>query len=180
MIQLILFLGVAILLLFSLFFLARRPPQTNGDAEALLEARLALSSLQGELLPQEIVARIFAKDDLDYVTSFTSNRVRKLFLEERERIALSWVKYVRRKIVSLRNFHLSSARYYARLSMRSELTLAVEFATLLFACGGLELALRLRGPFGAQRIVETTTAAAARVCEITERSLGLMEPGGVT
>src|ERR1700687_4048505 len=158
MIQLILFLGVAMFLLYSLFFLVRRAPHANGDAEALLEARRALSSLQGELLPQEIVARIFAKDDLDYVTSFTSDRVRELFLEERERIALSWVKYVRRKIVSLRNFHLTSARYYARMNMRSELTLALEFATLLFACGGLELAVRLRGPFGAQRIVETTTA----------------------
>jgi hypothetical protein len=179
-IQLILFLGVGALLLISLFLLARRGPQAEGGAEALLEARKALSSLQGELLPTELVSRIFALDDLDYVTSSTSEDVRALFLAERQRIARSWVKQLRRQIVRLRNFHLGSARLYARLNFRTELTLAMEFAILLFACGALDLALRIRGPYGAQRIVDTTTAAAARVCEISEKSLGFLRPGSAS
>jgi hypothetical protein len=146
----------------------------------LLEARKALSSLQVELLPPELISRIFARDDLDYVTSSTSDDVRVMFLAERERIARSWIKQLRRQIVSLREFHLGSARHYAQLKFRTELALAGEFAILMFACGALDLAVRIRGPYGAQRILDTTTAAAARVCEISEKSLGFLRPGGVS
>jgi len=180
-IQLILFLVVGALLLSSLFFLSRgATTRAEGGAEVLCEARKALSSLQGDLLPPELVARIFARTDLDYVNSSTCDSVRKLFLAERERIALSWVGHVRRQVVSLRQFHLGSARHYARLNFKTEVALAVDFAILLFACRMLDLMLRIRGPYGAPRVVATTAAAAARVCEISEKSLGFLRPGNVS
>jgi hypothetical protein len=88
-IQLILFLVVGTLLLSSLFLLSRGNAQPEGGAKVLCEARRALSSLQGDLLPPELVARIFARADLEYISSSTNDDVRKLFLAERERIALS-------------------------------------------------------------------------------------------
>jgi hypothetical protein len=179
-IQLILFLVVGSLLLSSLFFLSRGTTQPEGGAKVLCEARKALSTLQGDLLPPELLARIFARADLDYVSSSTSADVRKLFLAEREKIALSWAGHVRRQIVSLRQFHLGSARLYARLNFRTEVSLALDFAILLFACRALDLMLRLRGPYGAPRIVGATTAAAARVCEISEKSLGFLRAGSVS
>lgn len=180
MIQLILFLAVGALLFGSLILLARRAPQPEGGAKVLFEARRALSSLQGELLPRELVARIFAREDLEYVASTTPRSIRKMFLVEREKIALSWVGHLRRQIVSLRHFHLGSARFYARLNLRTEMMLALDFAILLFACRALELMLHLRGPYGAPRIVGATTAAAARVCEISEKSLGFLRPGSMS
>jgi hypothetical protein len=176
MIQLILFLVVGALLFLSLFLLTRHAPQVEGGAKVLFEARRALSSLQGELLPRELVTRIFAREDLEYVASSTPRSLRKMFLAEREKIALSWVRHVRRQVVSLRHFHLGSARFYARLNFRTEMMLALDFAILLFACRALELMLRLRGPYGAPRIVGATTAAAGRVCEISEKSLGFLRP----
>jgi hypothetical protein len=70
-IQLILFLLVAAMLFFSLYLLARRSSHAEGSAQDLLEARQALNALQNGLLPQEILGRIFAKEDLDYITSET-------------------------------------------------------------------------------------------------------------
>ena len=177
MIQLILFLVVALLLLSALFFLARRSVQPEGGAQAMLDASRALSRLQMELLPPEMVARIFTRDDLDYINSSASEEVRAMFLAERERIALMWVSFLRRNILSLRRFHLGSARLYAGLSFRAEVSLAVDFAILLFACRALEIMLRIRGPYGAPQIVRATAAGAARVCEISESSLGLLRSG---
>jgi hypothetical protein len=179
-IQLILFLGIGALFVLSLILLVRRAPQAEGGAEALREARRALSSLQEELLPPELVARIFAREDLDYIVTSASDRVRTMFLAERKRIALSWVRHLRRQILSLRQFHLGSARHYARLNFRTEVVLAVAFANLLLASGSLELILRLRGPYGAARIVGATTASAARICEISEKSLGFLRQGSVS
>ena len=177
MIQLVLFLVLAVLLLLALFFFARPPAQSEAGATALIDASRALNSLQMELLPPEMVTRIFAREDLDYINSSASEEIRRIFLAEREQIALSWVRYLRRNILSLRRFHLGSARLYAGLNFRSEVMLAVDFAYLLFACRVLEIALWMRGPYGATRIVRATTAGAARVCQISERSLGMLRSG---
>jgi hypothetical protein len=179
-VQLILFLAVGALLLLSLYFFARRLPQPGADAKAMFDARRALSILQMELLPPEMVARIFAREDLDYVNASASKEVHIMFLAERGRIALSWVRYLRGHILSLRRFHLGSARHHAHLNFRTEVTLAVEFAILLFACRVLEIMLWIRGPYGAPQTLRVTTAAAARVCEISERSLRFLWPESAT
>ena len=155
MIQLILFLLVGAMLFLSLYLLVRRSSHAEGSAEELLEARQALVALQLGLLPHETVRRIFATEDLDYVTSETPECIREFFLEERKGIALSWACQVRRQLLSLRQFHLGSARFYAQLNFRTEIRLAAEFAALLLACRALQLTLFLRGPYAAPRVVDS-------------------------
>jgi hypothetical protein len=176
MIGLILFLLVGALLLLSLLFFTPRKPRGRRGSEPLAEARQALDVLQLGLLSPDMVGRIFAKKDFDYVMSETTKKVQRLFLEERRRLALSWVGQVRRQIVSLRRFHLGSARFHAQLSLLTEIKLAGDFAALLFACRALQAAVYLRGPYAAPRMVGATTAAAARVCGVSEKSLDFMKP----
>src|ERR1700730_19383378 len=164
------------MLFFSLYLLVRRSSHAEGSPEELLEARQALVALQLGLLPHETVGRIFATEDLDYVTSETPEFIRELFLEERKGIALSWACQVRRQLLSLRQFHLGSARYYAQLNFRTEIRLAVDFAALQSACRALQFLLYLRGPYAAPRMVEATAAGAAKVCGISEKSLAFLNP----
>jgi len=179
-IQLILLSLVAAMLFFSLYLLARRSSHAEGGAQDLLEARQALNALQNGLLPDEILGRIFAKEDLDYITSEAPPCIHKLFLEERKRIALSWVAQVRRQLLSLRQLHSGSARFYAQLNSRTEIRVAVEFATLQSTCRALQFMVYLRGPYAAPRMVEATAAAAARVCGISEKSLAFLKPTQLT
>jgi hypothetical protein len=130
-------------------------------------------------LPPELVERIFARADLDYVISEVPESVRALFMKERKRIALSWVNQVRRQILCLRRFYLGSARSYARLSFRTEIELALDFAALLFACRALQVVLYVRGPFAVPGMVESTAAVAARVCKVSEESLAFLTPAKV-
>lgn len=176
MIQLISFLLIGALLLLSLLSFVRRGHRAEGGSGALVHARQALNTLQGGLLPPELVTRIFAREDLEYVESNTAKEIRDLFMEERTIVALSWVSRVRKQILSLKRFHLGSARFYARLNVRTELSLALDFATLLFACRTLQVFVYFRGPYAAPRIVGSTAATAARVCKISEESLAFLTP----
>jgi hypothetical protein len=175
-IQLISFLLIGALLLLSLWSFVRRGHRAEGGAGALVHARQALSTLQSDLLPQELVTRIFARGDLEYVESKTAKEIRELFMEERKIVVLSWVSRVRKQVLSLKRFHLGSARFYARLNVRTELSLALDFATLLFACRTLQVFVYFRGPYAAPRIVGSTAATAARVCKISEESLAFLTP----
>jgi hypothetical protein len=179
-IQLILLLLVAAMLFSSLYLLARRSSHAGGGAQDLLEARQALNTLQNGLLPDEILERIFAKEDLDYITSKAPPCIHNLFLEERKKIALSWVGQVRRQLLSLKQLHSGSARFYAQLNCRTEITLAVELAVLQSTCRALQFVLYLRGPYAAPRMVEATAEAAARVCGISEKSFLLLKPTCLT
>jgi len=172
-IQLILILAFGVLCLSSLYFLARRSPRAEGGSGPLVEARQAVLALRSGLLPPDLVARIFAREDLEYVQSEVPDNVRALFIDERKKIALSWVNQVRRQILCLRRFYLGSARSYARLSFKTEVELALDFAALLFACRAV---LYIRGPFAVPGMVETTAAAATRVCNVYEKSLAFLTP----
>jgi len=177
MIQLIAFLTVGLVLSSSLLFLMmRRAPRPEGGSGALVEARQALNSLQAGLLPPELIARIFAKEDLEYVLGETPKQIQDMFLEERKKTALCWVNQVRTQVISLKRFHLGSARFYARLSMRTEMELALNFTALLLACRALQLVMYVWGPYAAPRMVDSTAAAAARVCKISEASLAFLNP----
>lgn len=175
MIQLILFLLVGALLLVSLTSFAWRR-RAEGGSTALVQARQALNALQGGLLPAELVARVFDRADLDYVESQPSAELRDLFIEERKRVALLWVRRVREQLLSLKRFHSGSARFYARLDLRTELSLFMDFNRLLFACRMLEVFVHLRGPYAAPRIVGAMAATATKVCSVSQESLAFLTP----
>ena len=178
MTALIIYFAVAAgLLLLLLLAVLRRTPTAEGTAEALLGARQAVRALRLNLLPQELVARFFAKEDLDYAIACAPRAVQRLLIDERRRIVLAWISQVHRQIVSLQHFHFRHSRLFGRLSLTSELALALEFAALRVRCRALYLLFYLRGPYSAPSVAGTTAAAAARFCAVSEKSLAFLNAG---
>jgi hypothetical protein len=165
--------GLLVLLLLAVL---RRPSRPEGSAEVLLEARHALRTLQLGLLPQELVGRFFARNDLEYVVANAPKTTEQLFLEERKHIVLAWISQVRLQIVSLQNFHFGHSRHFVQVSLTSEIALAWEFASLRMVCRALYLLVYFRGPYGAQQIAGKMVAIAARVCALSEKSLAFLSP----
>jgi hypothetical protein len=172
-IQLLIFLIIGIALFSCLMVLALRG-KAEGGAATLVEAQQALESLQSDLLDVNITTRLFAKEDVEFVRSQAFPKVEALFLRERKRVAILWVDRVRAQIRLLRRLHLGSARFYARLSVKAELELAMDFALLLVSCRALQLAFVLGGPFAAPGIAGAVTQAAGRVCEVSRQSLAFL------
>jgi hypothetical protein len=165
--------GLLVLLLLAM---VRRPSRPEGSAQALLGARQALRTLQVSLLPPELVERLLAHDDLDYVLSAAPEAIQKQFLEERKRILLAWINQVRLQIVSLQDFHFGHSRHFVHVSLSMEISLAWEFAVLRMECRALYLLVLLRGPNGAPLIAEKMATAASRLCAISEKSLAFLTP----
>jgi len=173
--QLVLFLilGAGFLCLLY-FFAGRAGARAERGADALLEAREALNSLQSGLLPPDLIVRIFARDDLNFITSMESPKIEGVFLRERRRIALQWVAQVRKQVLNLKRFHSGESRRYAQLNPRTEIALAFDFAALLIACRVLQIVFYLRGPYAASGIVNRAVGAAGKVCVVSERSLAFL------
>jgi hypothetical protein len=173
-ISLIFFLFVGVLLFSCLFFLARRNPRPEGSSTALVGARKALTALQTGLLPTELVNRLFAKEDWDYVRAESPRPVQELFMDERKEVALLWLGQVCEQIGSLRRFHRGAARHCAKLDPRVEVQLALSFAGLTTACRALQVLVYVGGPYMAPRMVWTVANAAARACQISEESISFL------
>ena len=174
MITLIFFLLIGAALLFSLYLLVRRAARAEGSAQTLVEARQALQVLQVELLPPGLVERIFARQDFEYISSSTPPHVQKLFMQERTKAAVCWAQQVHAGVLRLMNFHLGQARFYAQLSVATEMKLAVNFAALLLTCRVMQFALYFGGPFAVPGMVGRTVGTAARLCEASEKSLAFL------
>jgi hypothetical protein len=175
-IELIAFLAVSACLLLALYFFARADGKAEGSAQTIVDARMALTALQDDLLPPRFVERIFARDDLIYLESHASPRVRELFLDQRKQLALFWVRQVHGQILNLRRFHLGFARFHPQLSFRTESALAARFAFVLVECRALEAALYLRGAYAAPALVAIASQTAAKLCNASEKSLGFLRP----
>lgn len=177
---LFLFLAIGSLLFLALVALLTRSSRERGaDADPLGEARHAVQALESGLLPPDMIGRIFAREDLDYVNSCGSREVGEMFLRERRRIARSWVSMVEKQIVSLLRFHRLAARQQSNLSFGTEAGLAFDFVALLMACQALQVIVYLRGPFAAPRVVGATVAAATRVCEASKQSMAFLNPASI-
>lgn len=180
MIALIFYFGVGIGLFVLLYVLARRDGMpAQGSAHQFVEAAGALHTLQYGLLPGDLVGRIFDRPDLEYVTTKTSPEIRRLFLTERKRIALSWVRRLRLEIVNLMHFHRSYSRFHSQLGLLTELRLALDFAGLLLVCRILEMLFYFRGTYAAPRMVRGAASAAARLCTASEKSLAFLNAPNV-
>lgn len=179
MIALVFFILIALVLLFLLGMFLARPKRAEGGAQAVLEARNALESLQEGLLPSEMVERIFSSEDLEFVNEIGAAPVRELFLGLRKRIALDWVRQVRWEVIRLKEFHFGRSRHYAQLKLSTEISLALSFLVVLAECRALQLMIYSAGPYAAPRLLGWTASTAGKVCAVSENSLGFLKLPGL-
>jgi hypothetical protein len=182
-IGLILFIaiGAGLLLLALRFLVMRRSPVAPvGAAGALVAAKRTLAALETGLLPADSVERVFGRQDVEYVESLGSTEIRELFLTERKRLALLWIREVRKQVGALKEFHTRQARLFANLSRRTEFSIAIDFAYLQIQCAILEQMIQWRGPYAAPHFVRRTSSRAAGLCRVLDKSLAFLTPALAT
>jgi len=174
MYQLVLLLFVGALFVAFSLVVAVRASGPEGGAESLVRARQSLTQLQTDLLAVDVVQRFSSADDYEFVASSAPADVNALFRRERKKIMLAWIKQIRRQIYDLLGFHLGAGRFYTQLSVRSELSLALDFGGLLLTCRALQMLVYFAGPLVAPRLVGATAATGLRICAISERALAFL------
>lgn len=173
MTDLAIFLAIALLLLgFLLVWLLR----SRASAPSLFKARVALTVLRLAVPPRALAERIFALEDWDFISNQAPRQVQQLFLAERRRVGLAWLRETRRKVEEVMELHGRAVRRTSSLHPFAELRLATSYAFFLSVYAFLFLLIWLRGPFAARRMVGFTVDMAEGVSFLTARLLVQLEP----
>jgi hypothetical protein len=126
-------------------------------------ARTALDSLFTETAA---IKRIFAADDMEFVSQAGAGDVQRFFLNERKRLAIQWVRMTQKQVGHLMDLHLKLASYTYEPSPRSEMKLTINYLGFILASNGLLILLLLFGPFEVVRIAAYTVHVAEYFCSV--------------
>ena len=171
----ILFLG-ALILVFS----GRLPVQwsrKNRTQSVTIEdyssARAALDSVFVETMA---IKRIFATDDMGFISRTGTPEVRRIFLKERKTLALQWLRKTQKQVAQLMDLHLKLASYTHEPNPGFELRLTVNYTCFIFASNVLLIFLWLQGPFKAVSTVGYTLRVAEYFCSVFSLRLEKINP----
>ena len=162
MTQLVLILVIACTLLLVVGFLLRDAFRSRSkDREAMAAASPTLP--RAEIPSRALMVRIFAEDDLSFVAAERAGPIRRQFLRERRRIALSWLGQARREATGILRFHLHAVRTDLHLHPAVELKL-IFHALLFFAVYAmLRVLITFYGAFWARSFIKNVVMLAGRL-----------------
>ncbi len=152
MIGLISALTVSLLLLIALVLVLRQgstPQDIHSFSEFPGDPR---HSGEFQVFPPELVARIFSREDWELILQTHSPSLERLFLQERKRIALLWVRQTSNDIRQVMRNHTEAAKQAADIRFRTELSLLLMYIELLLMCETLLLLITTVGPPRLERI----------------------------
>jgi hypothetical protein len=121
--------------------------------EDFTQARAALDAM---FLEVTATKRIFAIDDMEFVSLHGASEVLRLFEKERQLLAVRWLRLTQKQVAQLMDIHLKLASYTFEPSPRFEFRLTVNYFCFVVVSNALLMLLWLRGPFNAVRIVDYT------------------------
>src|SRR5258708_17311754 len=85
--------------------------------EQFSRAQEAVDALIGEF---SLGKRIFEAGDMKYISRQPSLEARRVFLQERKALAISWLRHTRRQLAYLMDLHLKLASYTYHPNPRSD------------------------------------------------------------
>ncbi len=167
-IGLVVFLGVAVALLVLLLLWVRQPG-TRTAGQSLAAVREALAALNMGLPPRGLVERIFAQEDLDYVRRNTPGDVLPLFLDERRRLAVLWLRSTKLRVQEVMVLYRRAVRANNSLRAVVEVRPAVNYALFLLSFELMRGAVWMFGPFAVRGAVSHIEGLAEHVSVSTAR-----------
>ncbi len=139
--------STAMLVIFLIrFWKNSAPTETATPYHAVLDLE------ESACCPEELVSRIFSREDADFVAQLNSKPLRAFFLSERKMVARQWVRDTAGSVRRIMREHVSIARSSQDLEIHTELKLYLEYGALEAACALLAVALELSGPVQVRRL----------------------------
>jgi hypothetical protein len=94
----------------------------------------------------EIVSRVFSSQDEKFISHLDSPRLRRMYQQERRRVALHWVLRTSRDVTRIMSAHRLASRQIQDLDVRTETKLFFQYLRLRLTCALLVLLIKLFGP----------------------------------
>jgi hypothetical protein len=164
---LLVFIGASTALILLLLVIKR--PATGEEAPAGLPDRA-------------IMERILAPEDAAYIASLRLPRVHRLFLRERRRLALRWLRAIRAEATRLFGLHTGAVRQTHDVRPMMEVRIACSFAVFMLNYAVIVGLVQWHGPFrtGAiLRLFDSLSGAMGRLSRQLAASAGMPASGAI-
>jgi hypothetical protein len=161
----------ALILLFGARLLVQRSAGDNSRVVTIEDYTAAHAALDSVFVETAAIRRIFATDDIEFISQTGSRAVQRFFLKERKRLAVEWLRGTQKQVAHLMNLHLKLASYTYEPSPRFEFNLSVRYLCFILAANGLLVLLYLFGPFQASQIASYTMRSAEHFCSVLSMRL---------
>jgi len=155
--------GVVLLLMLVLFLLGSAGTQTENDDKARFERAIGEAPC-----PSQIIQRVFSKRDLEFVEGESSSQLKQMYVNERRRIAIAWIRRTSSELSSTMKEHVRAVRTRQDLQAQDELRVFGQYVGLRCLCG-LMLASALVVPPSALREVATYASRLSHRLDSTQR-----------
>ena len=165
-----------LILIFSGRLLVQWSRQSHAQVVSIEDYSQARAALDSVFAETAAIKRIFATDDMEFVSQEGVGDVQRFFLKERKRLAIQWVRMTQKQVAHLMDLHLKLASYTYEPSPRAEVKLTVTYLCFILASNGVLILLWLFGPFEAVRVVAYTVRAAEYFCSEVTRRLENIDP----
>ena len=136
-------IGAAVLLVLILVWV--RGQSASGHLPAVMDEWLTGQDDLPEACPPEFVSQIFSSRDSEFISQLESVDLKRLFLRERNAVALLWVQQTAATIRRNMRHHLEASRLSADIKFAMEARIFLQYAQLRLICGALFLLIGLAG-----------------------------------
>jgi hypothetical protein len=119
--------------------------------------------LRAEIPSRALMERIFAEDDLSFVAAERAAGVRREFLRERRRIAISWLGQARREATRILQYHLHAVRRNLDLHPAVEAKLVFHVFLFFAVYSLLRVLVTFYGAFWARSFIKNVVTLAGRL-----------------
>ena len=147
---------------------ANKKKQAPVNIEDYAGARKALDLVFVEMAA---IKRVFSEEDLKFVLSSGDREAQKLFLEERKRLGIEWLRKTQKRVLQIVNLHFRLASYTYEPSPSLELSLTAKYLGFVISSNCVLVLLWLLGPFKAAHTISYMTESAADFCGVLRTRL---------
>jgi len=158
--------GLCAVLAVLLLLLWRRSTQEEADWSSEAAHR---PEIPVRLPDRTILERCLSSEDLEFISSFESQALLRLFMRERRRLAVAWLRQTRWEARRLLRLHVSSVRYAADLRPGAEAKLFLAAGLFLLVYGAMLGIVSWYGPLRTRRFLKTVQVLAAILSQLGER-----------
>jgi hypothetical protein len=126
-----------------------------------------------------LLDRCLSAEDLAFISSFESRALLRLFVGERRRLAVAWLRQTRREAQRLLQFHVRSVRYAVDLRPGAEARLFLAAGLFLLVYGMMLGIVFWYGPVRTRRFLQSLQGLAGVLSQLGERIAASIASGGL-
>ena len=130
--------------------------------------RAATQEDASEPCPAEVVDRVFARADWEFVRGLQARGIERLFQQERKAIALVWVGQTSALMQRVIGEHARAARQSKNLEFSTEINIVAQFLVLMAVCGILSAAIQIAGPMSLGGLAHFAQKLSQRMSRLQE------------